>query len=93
MAIDQNTLTVNNTSDTTNKTQPFTDQPVNTPFQKENNESPQDLSLDDYFHNFVIENQDSMNETELARTLGVSRKCLWERRQKLGIPRKKITKS
>jgi two-component system response regulator HydG len=30
-----------------------------------------------------------MSETELAKKLGVSRKCLWERRQKLGIPRKK----
>lgn len=47
-----------------------------------------DLSLDDYFQRFVLENQDEMSETELARTLGVSRKCLWERRQKLGIPRK-----
>ncbi|TCK04983.1 sigma-54-dependent transcriptional regulator [Marinobacterium mangrovicola] len=47
-----------------------------------------DLSLDDYFQRFVLENQEQMSETELARTLGVSRKCLWERRQKLGIPRK-----
>lgn len=46
------------------------------------------LSLDDYFQRFVLENQDSMSETALAKKLGVSRKCLWERRQKLGIPRK-----
>ncbi|WP_067868107.1 sigma-54-dependent transcriptional regulator [Neptuniibacter marinus] len=46
------------------------------------------LSLDDYFQRFVIENQDKLSETELAKKLGVSRKCLWERRQKLGIPRK-----
>ncbi|AVD87109.1 hypothetical protein C4Q26_08100 [Pseudomonas sp. SWI44] len=26
---------------------------------------------------------------ELARKLGVSRKCLWERHQRLGIPRRK----
>jgi DNA-binding NtrC family response regulator len=50
---------------------------------------PQDLSLEDYFQRFVIEHQDSMSETELARKLGVSRKCLWERRQRLGIPRTK----
>lgn len=50
---------------------------------------PQDLSLEDYFQRFVLENQDRMSETELAKKLGVSRKCLWERRQKLGIPRKK----
>lgn len=51
-------------------------------------EEQADLSLDDYFHRFVLENQDDMSETELARKLGVSRKCLWERRQKLGIPRR-----
>ncbi|MFA7554450.1 MAG: sigma-54 dependent transcriptional regulator [Spongiibacteraceae bacterium] len=52
-----------------------------------------DLSLEDYFQRFVLEHQDSMSETELARKLGVSRKCLWERRQRLGIPRKKGAKS
>ena len=34
-----------------------------------------------------------MTETELARKLGVSRKCLWERRQRLGIPRRKASAS
>lgn len=52
-----------------------------------------DLSLEDYFQRFVLEHQDSMSETELARKLGVSRKCLWERRQRLGIPRKKGAKT
>jgi two-component system response regulator HydG len=52
-------------------------------------ESNEDLSLEDYFQRFVLEHQDTMSETELARKLGVSRKCLWERRQRLGIPRKK----
>lgn len=47
------------------------------------------VSLEDYFQHFVLQNQDKMTETELARKLGVSRKCLWERRQKLGIPKKK----
>ena len=47
----------------------------------------EDLSLEDYFQRFVLEHQDSMSETELAQKLGVSRKCLWERRQRLGIPR------
>ena len=47
------------------------------------------LSLEDYFQRFVLDNQSNMSETELAQRLGVSRKCLWERRQKLGIPRKK----
>jgi len=49
----------------------------------------EDLSLEDYFARFVLEHQETMSETELAKKLGVSRKCLWERRQKLGIPRKK----
>ncbi|OUS36169.1 response regulator [Oleispira antarctica] len=64
------------------------------PVATSNVESNQgDLSLDDYFMHFVLENEDGMNETDLARKLGVSRKCLWERRQRLGIPRKKATKS
>jgi len=48
-----------------------------------------DLSLNDYFRQFVIENQERMTETELARKLGISRKTLWERRQKMGLSRKK----
>lgn len=50
-----------------------------------------DLSLDDYFMHFVLENELALNETELARKLGISRKSLWERRQRLGIPRRKGT--
>jgi DNA-binding NtrC family response regulator len=46
------------------------------------------LSMDDYFQRFVMEHQKDMSETDLAKKLGVSRKCLWERRQKLGIPRR-----
>jgi DNA-binding NtrC family response regulator len=49
----------------------------------------EDLSLEDYFQRFVVEHEDSMNETQLAKKLGISRKCLWERRQRFGIPRKK----
>ncbi len=48
-----------------------------------------DLSLDDYFMHFVLDNESKMTETELARKLGISRKSLWERRQRLGIPRSK----
>ena len=54
-------------------------------------EPQEDLSLEDYFQRFVLEHQESMSETELAQKLGVSRKCLWERRQRLGIPRSKGT--
>ncbi|WP_250458818.1 sigma-54-dependent transcriptional regulator [Microbulbifer litoralis] len=53
----------------------------------------EDLSLEDYFARFVLEHQDTMSETDLAKKLGVSRKCLWERRQKLGIPRKKTRRT
>lgn len=58
-----------------------------------NSDPNEDLSLEDYFQRFVLEHQDSMSETELARKLGVSRKCLWERRQRLGIPRSKPSQS
>lgn len=59
------------------------------PTPKSNREKPKDLSLEDYFQHFVLEHQDKMSETELAQKLGISRKSLWERRQRLGIPRKK----
>jgi two-component system response regulator HydG len=49
----------------------------------------EELSLEDYFQRFVLENQDAMNETELAQRLGISRKCLWERRQRFDLPRKR----
>ena len=49
----------------------------------------EELSLEDYFQRFVVEHEDMMNETQLAKKLGISRKCLWERRQRFGIPRKK----
>ncbi|ROR32102.1 sigma-54-dependent transcriptional regulator [Inmirania thermothiophila] len=48
---------------------------------------PADLSLEAYFRHFVLTHQEHMTETELARRLGISRKALWERRQRLGIPR------
>jgi DNA-binding NtrC family response regulator len=47
------------------------------------------LSLEEYFRHFVLDNQDHMTETELAKKLGISRKALWERRQRFGIPREK----
>jgi DNA-binding NtrC family response regulator len=53
--------------------------------------SAKELSLKDYFQGFVLEHQGHLNETELAKKLGISRKCLWERRQRFDIPRKKKT--
>jgi DNA-binding NtrC family response regulator len=47
------------------------------------------MSLEDYFQHFVLSHEDHMSETELAKRLGISRKSLWERRNRLGIPRRK----
>ncbi len=47
------------------------------------------LSLDDYFVSFVKRFQSQYNETELAKMLGISRKNLWERRQRLEVPARK----
>ena len=48
---------------------------------------PLDLSLDGYFRYFVMNHQQYLSETELAGKLGISRKALWERRQKMNLPR------
>mgnify|MGYP002630387361 CR=1 FL=1 len=45
------------------------------------------LSMDEYFIEFIKQNQAQLNETELSAKLGISRKNLWERRQKLGVLR------
>ena len=45
------------------------------------------LSLEEYFKAFIQEHQGEMTEIQLAERLGISRKALWERRQRLGIPR------
>ena len=58
--------------------------PPNTPAV---NDGRTDLSLEEYFKAFVQEHQGEMTETQLAERLGISRKALWERRQRLGIPR------
>ena len=59
------------------------------PAESIDNDPAEDLSLEDYFQRFVLEHQEHMNETLLAKKLGISRKCLWERRQRFGIPRQK----
>ena len=53
----------------------------------------QNVSLQDYFVSFVLENQDQMTETELSQKLGISRKAVWQKRQILGIPREKSRSS
>src|SRR5690606_28032421 len=52
-------------------------------------EHAENNSQEDYFQNLELEDQEHMTETERPNKLGISRKCLWERRQRLGIPRKK----
>jgi DNA-binding NtrC family response regulator len=48
---------------------------------------PETLSLESYLYNFILENQNAMTETQMAQKLGISRKSLWQKRQKLNIPR------
>ncbi|MCP4235737.1 MAG: sigma-54-dependent Fis family transcriptional regulator, partial [Aestuariibacter sp.] len=61
------------------------DQPLDLPTYEFENK----LSLDEYFVSFVKRFQQEYNETELAKMLGISRKNLWERRQRLEIPARK----
>ncbi len=46
-------------------------------------------SLEDYFRQFVLQNQDRMTESDLAKALGISRKTLWERRSRMSLPRRR----
>lgn len=52
-----------------------------------NDSNSRDLSLDEYFRYFVLRNQAALSETDLAARLGISRKALWERRQKMSLLR------
>ncbi|MEE8364176.1 MAG: sigma-54 dependent transcriptional regulator [Gammaproteobacteria bacterium] len=52
-------------------------------------ELEQRFSLDEYFVSFVEKFQPEFNETQLAKMLGISRKNLWEKRQRLEIPSRK----
>jgi len=62
------------------------------PISSATNRMQPNVSLEDYFQQFVLDNQEQMTETELAAKLGISRKNLWERRQRLNIPREKSRK-
>jgi len=48
----------------------------------------EDSSLEGYLRRFVLSHQHELSETELAKRLGISRKTLWERRQRMGTPRR-----
>jgi DNA-binding NtrC family response regulator len=49
----------------------------------------EDVSLEEHFRRVVLAYQGHLTETQLAQRLGLSRKALWEKRQRLGIPRPK----
>ncbi|XXX80782.1 sigma-54 dependent transcriptional regulator [Sorangium sp. So ce134] len=63
------------------------DSPPPAPASVAHESEPRSDSLEGYFRRFVLEHQHELTETEIARRLGISRKALWERRQRLGIPR------
>ncbi|MEE4384572.1 MAG: sigma-54 dependent transcriptional regulator [Pseudomonadales bacterium] len=63
--------------------------PIRGPGPRPVPEEEDNTSLEDYFVRFVLDHEDHMTETEIAQRLGISRKSLWERRQRLGIPRKR----
>jgi two-component system response regulator HydG len=65
------------------KTKQISQAPVENKIFQEN------VSLEDYFINYVLHNQQYMSETQLAKNLGISRKSLWERRNKLSLKRQK----
>jgi DNA-binding NtrC family response regulator len=56
----------------------------------EDGETGANGALTEYFRRFVLEHQGQLSETEIARRLGISRKALWEKRARLGIPRNKL---
>jgi len=45
------------------------------------------LSIEDYTKEFILTYQGKYNEQQLADFLGITRKSLWEKRKKWGIPR------
>ena len=45
------------------------------------------LSIEDYTKEFILTYQSKYNEQQLADFLGITRKSLWEKRKKWGIPR------
>lgn len=57
-----------------------------------NHDSMDNASLAEYFTRFVTDHQGHMTETELAQKLGISRKALWQRRQKFSMPRERSRK-
>ncbi|MBI5640537.1 MAG: sigma-54-dependent Fis family transcriptional regulator [Nitrospirae bacterium] len=46
------------------------------------------LSIEDYTKEFILLYQERYNEQQLAGMLGITRKALWEKRKRWGLPRK-----
>jgi len=46
------------------------------------------LSIEDYTKEFILRYQHSYGEQKLSNLLGITRKSLWEKRKRWGIPRK-----
>ncbi len=49
----------------------------------------QKLSIEDYTKAFIVRYQTECNEQHLADRLGITRKSLWEKRKKWGIPKER----
>jgi DNA-binding NtrC family response regulator len=49
----------------------------------------QKRSIEDYTKAFILRYQPECNEQQLAERLGITRKSLWEKRKKWGIPRER----
>jgi DNA-binding NtrC family response regulator len=47
------------------------------------------LTIDEYVKRMILIHQERYPDTILSKKLGISRKSLWERRKRYGIPRKK----
>lgn len=51
------------------------------------NSANKQLSVEEYFKEFVQKFQNEYTEKQLADMLGITRKSLWEKRKRLGISR------
>jgi DNA-binding NtrC family response regulator len=47
------------------------------------------LTIEDYTKAFIVRHQKQFNEQQIAEMLGITRKSLWEKRKKWGIPRER----
>ncbi|MDQ7781087.1 MAG: sigma-54 dependent transcriptional regulator, partial [Planctomycetota bacterium] len=45
----------------------------------------EDISVEEYMRRFIVANKDRLNNTEMAKILGISRKTLWDRRRKWNV--------